>query len=134
MSEERFLLFRAGGSPYALSLQEVSEVMEPQPSFPIPAAPSHFVGLINVHGALTALVDLAGYLGAPTRVGPGKVLVLDTRRSALALGVDGVSAIVTRPPVPEGEEPQPEDELATPQGTFRRLKLDALLAGLEQGL
>ena len=61
--EERFLLFKAAGEGFAFRLQEISEVMEPQPVFPIPRAPGHFLGLINFHGTLSALVDLPLFLG-----------------------------------------------------------------------
>ena len=135
--EERFLLFRAGGEGYACRLQEVSEVMEPQPSYPLPGAPPHFLGLINFHGALTALVDFPAYLKKRGVSRSGAVLVMDSGRSALALQVDAVAGIVPAGAVTE--EPQEEGDasaplLTTEQGRFRLLRLDALLADLEQGL
>lgn len=135
--EERFLLFRAGGEGYALRLQEISEVMEPQRSYPLPGAPPHFLGLINFHGALTALVDLAAYLQTGVARGSGALLVMDSRRSALALRVDAVAGIVPAEAV--SGEPQEEGDASPPAletelGKFRLLRLDALLAGLEQGL
>jgi purine-binding chemotaxis protein CheW len=137
VSEQRFLLFRAAGEGFAFSLQEVAEVMEPQESFPIPRAPQHFAGLINFHGAPTALVDLARYLGWETSEAPGKVLVLDSRLAALALQVEGVHAIVGEEAVLErapGEDPLTAERLETEQGRFRLLRLDRLLMALEQGL
>lgn len=138
MEEERFLLFGSAGEGFAFRLHEVSEVMEPQASHAIPGAPSHFMGLINFHGALTALVDLALYLGHENCPAThGKVLVLDTRIASLALSVDGVRSIVGREAIfaeSPGDDPLTEARLETEHGTVRLLRLDALLCGLEQGL
>jgi purine-binding chemotaxis protein CheW len=135
--EERFLLFSVAGEPFAFNLLEISEVMEPPASFPVPLAPRHFIGLINFHGALTALVDLALYLGHGRRSATGKVLVIDTKLASLALKVDGVNAIITAEAVQgmtPGEDPLTAALLETEQGTFRLVRLEALLFALEQGL
>ena len=136
--EERLLLFTLAGQGFALDLQEVAEVMEPPTSFPIPRAPAHFVGLINFHGTLTALVDLGLYLGFSRRPpSQGKVLVLDTRLASLALWVDVVSAVVAGSTV-SSRTPGPDDLTAelleTGQGSVRLLRVEALLDALEQGL
>ena len=136
--EERLLLFTLAGESFAFDLQEVAEVMEPPASFPIPRAPGHFVGLINFHGALTALVDLGHYLGLRTRPpAQGKVLVLDTRLAGLALWVDGVSAVVSGATVSgrtPGEDGLTAETLETEHGTVRLLRVEALLSALEEGL
>lgn len=135
--EERFLLFRAAGERFALKLQEVCEVMEIQPSFPLPRAPRHFLGLVNFHGTLTALVDPAIYLGRKGGTGDGKVLVLDSRAAHLALLVDGVESIIPRDAVLEerpGEDHLVSSLLETEEGTFSLLNLDTLVFALEQGL
>ncbi|HBA87101.1 MAG TPA: chemotaxis protein CheW [Geobacter sp.] len=137
MIPERLLIFSAAGEEFALNLQEVCEVMEPQPSYPFAGAPPHYLGLINFHGNLTALVDLGMYLGKGGRGAPGKLLVLDTKLAHLALGVDGVSSIVSGETVTgeaPGEEPLIEARLETAAGTVRLLEVEALLRGLEEGL
>jgi len=135
--EERFLLFSVAGEGFAFNLQEICEVMEPQASFPMPRVPRHFIGLMNFHGTLTALVDLALYLGRAGHGSPGKVLVLDTRLAALALTVEGVRSIITGEGITqwsESEDPLTAALLETEQGTFRLIRTEALLFGLEQGL
>lgn len=135
--EERFLLFSAAGEQFACNLREVCEVMEPQEWFPVPRAPRHFLGLINFHGTLTALVDLGLYLGRSGGAGAGKVLVLDAKLCALALRVDDVSSIITWESIteeaPDGD-PLTAALLETGQGTFRLLRLETLLFAMEQGL
>jgi chemotaxis signal transduction protein len=134
--EERLLLFSAAGEGFAFRLRDVSEVLEPQRSCPVPGTPDHFLGVGNFHGVLTALVDLGLYLG----LGPssaGNLLVLDARLAQLALVVDAVRAIVPAEAVlseSPGEEPLSEALLETELGSFRLLCLEELLCGLERGL
>ena len=137
MIPERLLLFSAGGEDYACNLQQISEVMEPQASFPFAGAPPHYLGLINFHGNLTALVDLALYLGLKARPLPGKLLVLDTRLAHLALRVDAVSCIIGCDAVTgerPDDDPLTEALLETARGSVRLVNLEALLTGLEDGL
>lgn len=137
MIPERLILFSAGGREYACNLQQICEVMEPQQSYPIAGAPPHYLGLINFHGNLTALVDLPRFLGLAGRPGPGKLLVLDSRLAQLALRVDGVSAIVSAEAVLSEEtddDPLTEAVFQTERGSVRVLHLEALTTLLEQGL
>lgn len=83
------------------------------------------------------MVDLALYLGHGGRPAPGKVLVIDTKLASLALQVDGVSSIITGEAVQgmsPGEDPLTAALLETEQGSFRLVRLEALLFALEQGL
>jgi purine-binding chemotaxis protein CheW len=137
VTEERILLCTAAGAGFAFNLREICEVMEPQASFPVPGAPGHFMGVINCHGTLTALVDLGLYLGHGKHHPLGNVLVLDTRLAQLALMVDGVCAIVSSSAVTgwsPDDAPQTEALLESSYGTFRLLRLETLLFGLEQGV
>ncbi|MBJ6799546.1 chemotaxis protein CheW [Geomonas propionica] len=137
MTAERLLLFSAARQLFALNLQEVCEVMEPQRCYPLAGAPSHYHGLINFHGNLTALVDLAGYLRLQGRPLPGKVLVIDTKLAHLALKVDAVGSILDATSITGAsshEDPLTEAVLDTPHGSVHLLRLEALLTGLEQEL
>jgi purine-binding chemotaxis protein CheW len=133
---QRFLLFSAGGDRFALNLAGVAEVMEPQQSFPVPRTPRHFSGLINFHGTLTTLIDLACYLGRE-RCSGGKVLVLAFKGAQFALGVDAVGSIVTREAIvaeSPGEDPLTAALLETEEGSYRLLQPETLLFALEQDL
>ncbi|WP_224984707.1 chemotaxis protein CheW [Geomonas agri] len=137
MTAERLLLFSAARQLFALNLQEVCEVMEPQQCYPFAGAPPHYQGLINFHGNLTALVDLAGYLRLQGRPVPGKILVIDTRLAHLALKVEAVGSILDASSITGAsshEDPLTEALLETPQGSVRLLRLEALLNGLEEEL
>lgn len=137
MIPERLIIFSAGGEQFACNLQEIAEVMEPQESFPIAGAPPHYQGVINFHGNLIALVDLARYLGLESRAAFGKLLVVDPRLAHLALKVDAVNSITGSEALTgevPGEDPLTEALLETPFGSARLIRLEALLSGLEKGL
>lgn len=87
------LLFRLAGRRIAIDLGIVAEVSEIPTCWPIPLAPPCFAGVINSHGALVALLDMAMYLNAGRGLPQGKVMVLDKQVCELALWVDGVERI-----------------------------------------
>ena len=131
---ERFLVFTLRGTNYALDLSDVAEVVEPPPVFPVPRAPRHILGVMNFHGALTSILDLANFLGIGVFAPAGKVLVLDSRLANLALWVDGVSSIVSVEAIQNretGNDAMIAERLQTDAGEINRLSLDWLLQKLE---
>jgi chemotaxis-related protein WspB len=52
------LLFQAGNRQYALSSQDVSEVLPWATLYPLPQAPAAIAGLLNYHGQLISVLDL----------------------------------------------------------------------------
>lgn len=137
MTGERLLLFGVARELFALSLAEVCEVMEPQQSCPFAGAPTYYLGLINFHGNLIALVDLARYLGMEDRPLPGKFLVIDTKLAHLALKVDTVGSIIGSESITGAaphEDPATEALLDTAFGKVRLLRLEKLLDALEEEL
>lgn len=65
------LLCIAGGRLCALPIEQVVEIMRPQPIEPLPGAPPFVSGLAIIRGAAMPVLDVAGVLGAepvcPTR-------------------------------------------------------------------
>lgn len=92
---QRYLLFTIGQLTCGIELHQVAEVVEPPPLSPIPRAPAHFIGAMNSHGSIKAVLDLTPMAGEGRSARPaGKVLVLEDSMAALALLVDGVLTIV----------------------------------------
>jgi len=130
----RYLIFALRGAQYALDLQDVAEVVEPPPTFPIPCAPGHLVGIMNFHGNLTSVLDLANFQNMGNLTPEGKVLVLDSRLANLALWVDSVISIVSAESL--RRESAVDDEMTAEllyNGTdkIRLLALDNLIQKLE---
>lgn len=133
---QRYLLFTIDGLTYAIDLQQVAEVVEPPPLYPIPRAPGCFIGAMNSHGTIKAVLDLTGIrqsrTGTPSL---GKVLVLEDRVAGLALQVDGVLSIVsgeTLDRLPSADDlPWCDGVLSDGVSQMRLLVVEKLLRQLE---
>jgi len=57
------LEFDLGGESYAMDIGIAREIVEMLPITPIPRAPSHVTGLLNLRGEITTIIDLHHLLG-----------------------------------------------------------------------
>jgi purine-binding chemotaxis protein CheW len=131
------LIFSLQGSKYALDLRDVAEVLDPPLIFPIPRAPFFFPGIMNFHGKLVSVLDLAWFLNRAPRDPHGKVLVLDSRLANLAVWVDMVESIVATDDVLEEDEcrePLVVKVLTMADGELKMLSVEKLLEELEEAL
>jgi purine-binding chemotaxis protein CheW len=55
--------FEIGGTMYALDIQLAREIVEMIPITPIPRAPPHIAGIINLRGEITNILNLNNLLG-----------------------------------------------------------------------
>jgi chemotaxis signal transduction protein len=90
---QKHLIFTLSGKRYAFDLVQVAEVIENPAAWPIPLAPACYLGAINFHGTIVAVLDLALFLGHRQGYGTGKVIVLDTRIAALAISAESIIRI-----------------------------------------
>ncbi|WP_342679406.1 chemotaxis protein CheW [Methanofollis sp. UBA420] len=91
--------FELGGEYYALDIHLAREIVEMIPITPVPRAPSHIAGVINLRGEITNIIDLATLLNVQTRseTENRKIIVLvseATGGSNLGIIVDDVSAVM----------------------------------------
>jgi purine-binding chemotaxis protein CheW len=93
MSSRKFLIFSLAGRRFAFDLTQVAEVEEQPATWPIPMAPRCYVGAMNFHGTIVAVMDLAMFLGLSDNHVAEKVIVLDTRIASLAFLVEQVFRI-----------------------------------------
>jgi purine-binding chemotaxis protein CheW len=86
------LLLRAGGRSFALSIEQVLEIMRPLPVEALAHAPAFVRGLSIIRGAPTPVVSLAtlftGHDGQPTRF-----VVVRVGERRVALAVDAVLGV-----------------------------------------
>jgi twitching motility protein PilI len=54
-----------GGRPCLLDLTQISEIVPPQAATPVPLTQDWYLGLANIRGNLTGVIDLARYLEQP---------------------------------------------------------------------
>jgi purine-binding chemotaxis protein CheW len=133
-SAKRMILFSVEGETFALRLEDVAEVMEPPPIYPIPRVPELFAGIMNFHGNLVSVVDLARLLKNVSGASQGQLLVLDTRVANLALRVESVESVSPAEVLQEEREsgdPLMEKELTVSGRGVKMLSVEKLLGRLE---
>jgi purine-binding chemotaxis protein CheW len=87
-----FVLFTVADQTFALPAAQVAQVLRMAAPTAVPGAPPWLRGVLNVHGALVPVVDVATRLGHPPRpMRPERQLVLaDAGGRRVALEVDQV--------------------------------------------
>ena len=105
MSGEGWLLVRAGGRRVGLSLEQVIEVLDLGPVYPVPSTEPAVRGVTTSRGQIVPLIHLAALLDEGTAAGSGggtAVMVrLDGRQ--VCLEVDDAEEVLREPglPVPQ---------------------------------
>jgi purine-binding chemotaxis protein CheW len=135
-----FVLFEAAGARLALDASDVLQVLRMASVAPVPGAPPHVRGVLNLHGVLVPVVDVRARLGAPpSPPDPSAQLVLArTGGRLVALEVDRVVDVVEvdrsrfEPPSRWGAGAAlASGALALPDGAVVVQSLDAWLAGAD---
>ncbi len=94
------LEFDLGGESYAMDIQIAREIVEMLPITPIPRAPGHVTGLLNLRGEITTIINIHHLLG----IQPAKqreeqnimVLIPDAfENTSVGMIVDEVHSVLT---------------------------------------
>lgn len=93
----RALLLPVGDDWYAVALELVREVVEPEHVTPVPLAPATVLGLVNVRGQVVPVLDTGTLLGVAAPAGapgaPVAVAVVDTARGPAGLAASGAPVV-----------------------------------------
>ena len=94
------LEFDLGGESYAMDIGIAREIVEMLPITPIPRAPSHVTGLLNLRGEITTIINLHHLLGVtPAREREEQkimVLIPDAfENTSVGVIVDEVHSVLT---------------------------------------
>jgi len=88
------LTFELADAHYGLDIAEVQEIVEAPHRYFIPNAPECYNGVINFHGTIVPVVDLASLLGLDTDGLDHRVIVLRSGRYALGFAVTRLGRII----------------------------------------
>lgn len=128
------MLFTLCGQRYALEVEAVAEIAEMLPEYPIPFAPRFLRGIVNIHGKLAAILDLALYSGAGGATNGRNLLLLNVPDTSLALIVEQMERIISSEEImslEEGKGSLEKSTLILADGPATLLDVDALLEGIE---
>jgi purine-binding chemotaxis protein CheW len=147
LSSTTFLSFRLGEEEYGVEVLRVREILALVEITPLPRAPGHIKGVINLHGTILPVIDLRTRLGMETEDYTGQtcIIVVEVSREPgdhvlMGLIVDQVRDVVTIPDagieaLPTLESSQAPDLIAgigrLTTGTITLLDIDAI-AGLTE--
>ncbi len=95
--EDSFLIFEVGKNLYGTPLLSVREVIEEQPTKPVPYAPSYFLGIMNLRGRVVSVIDLRKKFRVETDKTEGNafVMILDLEDTAIGVVIDRVVSVQT---------------------------------------
>lgn len=122
-SEEK-VIFNLGSEKFALGTEQVKSIEEMQDIIPVPLAPPYVTGLINLRGAIVAVVDLRQRLGLKD-IQNGRdmvILIVEHNGEDVGLIVDRVQSVESSDLKPH---PVPEAVTKTGSGRFFQSVLGA---------
>ncbi len=91
------IAFRIGEQEFCVNIMSVREIRGWTPATPLPHAPPHVLGVINLRGAVLPIVDLSARLGMkPSQPTVRHVIIVTQAKSqVVGLLVEAVSDILT---------------------------------------
>ena len=92
----RFLEFSLGDEDYAIPLLSVREVISVPETTPIPKAPTHFLGIMNLRGQVISVVDLRTKLKIKKKEDNAEesVIIVDINGMNLGIVVDSINKVL----------------------------------------
>ena len=131
---------RIGEQEFAIDIMAVREIRGWTASTPLPNAPSHFLGMINLRGSILPVIDLGSLLGiGETKVSASSVvMVAQIGENQVGLLVDAVCDILMVAENMLQEPPNVGDRvrdfvagvMTTDQGIVTLLSLDHVMPDL----
>ena len=94
---QEMVTFMVGGQEFCIDVMSIREIRVWTPATPIAHAPHYVCGVINLRGAVLAIVDLAAKLGFPPTEPSTRhaILVVQIGDQSVGLLVEGVSEILS---------------------------------------
>ncbi|EYD75092.1 Positive regulator of CheA protein activity (CheW) [Rubellimicrobium mesophilum DSM 19309] len=94
-----FVSFVSGGQDYCIRVVNVREIRRWSAVTTLPHAPRHFLGVMNLRGAVIPVIDLALRLGLPPTAPSARhvVLIVATGERVVGILVDSVAEILAVP-------------------------------------
>ena len=89
---------RVGAETFGLPITAVQEILRPLPLTPVPGAPAHVEGVINLRGRILPVVDLRKRCGVPAEAGrKNRIVVAVSEGRRVGLMVDAASEVLRIP-------------------------------------
>ena len=101
--------YRTGSTRFLVPEGTVSELLHSTKIYHLPNAPNWIVGLINLHGNVIPVVDIASYVGdGISRLQKSNVMAIGTNEAAIGLLIDGLPEAIKENEIITGMSAVPE--------------------------
>ncbi len=87
VNQVRFIQFDLGSENYGIKLLSVKEVIPMPDTTPMPNAPSHFIGIMNLRGQIISIIDLRKRLGVKPKTEGLEEAVIIVEYDGVGIGV-----------------------------------------------
>jgi purine-binding chemotaxis protein CheW len=106
----QFLTFTLGAEEYGVEILKIQEIKGYSPITPLPNAPAHVLGVLNLRGTIVPILDLRRKFGLPAveHTAVTVIVVVQVQGKTLGFLVDAVSDVLTV----TGEAIQPAPDCA----------------------
>ncbi|MGY5808918.1 chemotaxis protein CheW [Rhizobium sp. LEGMi198b] len=114
---QEIIAFHLGNQQFCIKTTSIREIRGWAAATPLPHAPPHVLGVMNLRGSVIPVIDLAAKLGVPGAIDTSRsaIVVVEVADSIIGLVVDQVSDILSV----SGDRIQPVPDLgATFDPTF----------------
>ena len=108
LDETQYLTFRLDNQEYGIPIVEVQEIKGWSRMTPVPNAPAHVLGVLNLRGTIIPVVDLRTRFGLPRKDHDEftVIMVVSMGERLAGLVVDSVSDVVNAPNDSVRENPE----------------------------
>jgi purine-binding chemotaxis protein CheW len=92
----QYVTFHLGGPRYGIEIRRVREIVRVESITPIPQAPAHVCGVVNLRGRLIPVLSLRGRLGLPAAevTKDSRIVIVESAGRLLGLIVDRVGQVM----------------------------------------
>lgn len=129
-----FCFFERRGRHFALPVLAAREVVSGEAVTPVPQAPEHVLGVVNLRGNMLALINADSFLGLPVSEAPAnyEALVVESEGVHLGLLVDRVGDVRPIDLLEVQPAPTMEPASAVYRGVWPSADADVLLLDVDQ--
>jgi purine-binding chemotaxis protein CheW len=92
----QLVTFRLKDETYGINVMQVQEVLRVSEIAPVPGAPAHVLGIINLRGNVVTVIDTRIRFGLPTTE-PGdasRIVIIESDQQVVGILVDSVAEVV----------------------------------------
>lgn len=112
MNLNRYIEFSLGNEDYAIPLLMVREVISVPETTPIPKAPTHFLGIMNLRGQVISVVDLRKKMKVePSKNVEEAVIIVDIGGLNIGVVVDSINKVLAFSTEEVSEVPEVEQQV-----------------------